>query len=129
MAPQALLRLDPMARNHPAFSPTCAAVLLGALRPRARTNRRFHRGFTRSGAPARNSGPPRPVGCMRGSDGAPRREAANIGRQFRELGLIEIVAATLQNPHSGVRESTPIALQMLDWELGIVPAVVQINRR
>src|SRR2546425_8311810 len=28
---QALLRLDPMARNHPAFSPTCAAVLLGAL--------------------------------------------------------------------------------------------------
>src|SRR5215204_219771 len=29
---EALLRLDPMARNHPAFSPTCAAVLLGALR-------------------------------------------------------------------------------------------------
>ena len=27
----ALFRLDPMARNHPAFSPTCAAVLLGAL--------------------------------------------------------------------------------------------------
>src|SRR6266566_2275657 len=31
VAPQALLRLDPMTRNHPAFSPTCAAVLLGAL--------------------------------------------------------------------------------------------------
>ena len=31
MAPWALLRLDPMTRNHPAFSPTCAAVLLGAL--------------------------------------------------------------------------------------------------
>ena len=28
---QALLRLDPMARNHSVFSPTCAAVLLGAL--------------------------------------------------------------------------------------------------
>jgi hypothetical protein len=33
VAPWALLRLDPMALNHPAFSPTCAAVLLGALRP------------------------------------------------------------------------------------------------
>jgi hypothetical protein len=31
VAPQALLRLDPIPRNHPAFSPTCAAVLLGAL--------------------------------------------------------------------------------------------------
>ena len=31
VAPWALLRLDPMARNHPAFSLTCAAVLLGAL--------------------------------------------------------------------------------------------------
>jgi hypothetical protein len=32
MAPQARLRLEPLARNHPAFSPTCAAVLLGARR-------------------------------------------------------------------------------------------------
>ncbi len=48
MAPQALLRLDPMARNHPAFSPTCAAVLLGALRTMlcARSSQYPHRLLT-----------------------------------------------------------------------------------
>ena len=65
---------------------------------------------------------------MRGLDGAPPRETANVGRHFGELGLRELVAATVQNPHSGVREGTPIALQMLDWDLGIVLAVVQIDR-
>ncbi len=78
-------------------------------------------------------GPPlrRPafVGCMRGLDGAPRPEAANIGRKFRELRLIELVAAIVQSPHRGVREGTPIALQMLERYLGVVPAVVQIDRR
>ena len=65
---------------------------------------------------------------MHGLHGTRPREAANIGRQFGELGLIELVAATLQNPHSGTSEGTPIALQMLDRDLGIVPAVVQIDR-
>ena len=63
-------------------------------------------------------------GRMRGLDGASERQAANIGRKFRELGLIELVAPTIQNAHRGVREETPIALQMLDRDVGVVPAVV-----
>jgi hypothetical protein len=47
--------------------------------------------------------PLRPVGCMRGLDGAPQREAANIGHKFRELRLIELVTAIIQNPPNGVR--------------------------
>jgi hypothetical protein len=61
---------------------------------------------------------------MRRLDGAPRREAANIGRQIGELGPIELVAGSLQKPHSSVREGTPPALQMLDRDLGIVPTVI-----
>jgi len=33
---------------------------------------------------------------VRGLDGAPPRETANVGRQFGELGLRELVAATVQ---------------------------------
>ena len=65
------------------------------------------------------------VGCMRGLDGAPHREAANIGRKFRKPGLIELVAAPVQNPDRGVRKDTPVALQMFEGDLGVVPAVVQ----
>jgi hypothetical protein len=38
------------------------------------------------------------------------------------------MAATIQDPHSGVRQDAPIALQMLDGDLGVVPSVVQIDR-
>jgi len=66
---------------------------------------------------------------MHGLDGASERQAANIGSKFRELGLIELVAPSIQNPHRGVREETPIALQMLHGDFGVVPAVVQPDRR
>ena len=61
--------------------------------------------------------------------GPPNDQAANIGRKFRELRLIELMAAIIQNPSSGVREGTPVALQMLERDLGVIPAVVQIDRR
>jgi hypothetical protein len=51
---------------------------------------------------------------MRGLNGASERQVANISRKFRELGLIELVAPTVQNPYLSVREDSPIALQMLD---------------
>jgi hypothetical protein len=65
---------------------------------------------------------------MRGLHGAPGREAADIRHKFRELSLIELVAAPVQSPHSDLREGTPVALQMLEGDLGVVPAVVQIDR-
>jgi hypothetical protein len=60
---------------------------------------------------------------------APQRETPNIGRKFREPGLIELVAAIVQNPHCRMREDTPITLQMLERGVGVVPAVIQIDRR
>jgi hypothetical protein len=66
---------------------------------------------------------------MRLLDGAPQREAANIGRKFRELNLIELMTAMVQNPASGVSEDPPIALQMLERDLGVISAVVQVDRR
>ncbi len=69
------------------------------------------------------------VSCMRLLDGARQCDRANIGRQFRELGLIKLVTATVQKPHRGMREDTPIALKILDRDLWIVPAVVQKDRR
>jgi hypothetical protein len=42
--------------------------------------------------------------------GTSQCEVANVGRKFRELRLIELVAAIVQNPDTGVREFTPIAL-------------------
>ncbi len=65
---------------------------------------------------------------MRGLDGAPPREAANIGRKFREPGLIKLVAAIVQTPSSGVREGASKALQVLERDFGVVPAVIQIDR-
>jgi hypothetical protein len=64
-----------------------------------------------------------------GLAGSPPGQSANVGRKFREWCLIELVPATIQNPHSGVREGTTIALLMLDRDLGVVLAVVQIDRR
>jgi hypothetical protein len=51
-------------------------------------------------------------------------EAANISHKFRELRLIELVAAIVQDPSSGVREGAPEALQMLGRDLGVIPAVI-----
>ena len=51
---------------------------------------------------------------MRLLDGARQCDPANIGRKFRELGLIELVAAIVQKPDRGMREDTPIALQILE---------------
>jgi hypothetical protein len=71
----------------------------------------------------------RPLDCMRGLNGALQRQAANIGSKFREVGLIELVAATIQNLHRGMGEGASKALQMLDRDLGVVPAVIQTDRR
>src|SRR5258706_16352401 len=44
-----------MARNHPAFSPTCAAVVLGALRASFAEESRAARAVLRRGMPHRSS--------------------------------------------------------------------------
>jgi hypothetical protein len=38
------------------------------------------------------------------------------------------MAATVESSHKGVTEDTPVALQMLEGDLGVVPAVVQADR-
>jgi hypothetical protein len=66
---------------------------------------------------------------MRRLDGGSQRKLANIGRKFGEVRLIELVAAIVQNPDTGVRDFTPVVLQMLERDLGVIPTVVQTDRR
>ena len=57
-----------------------------------------------------------------------QRDAPNIGREFRELRLIELVPASIQSPHNGMRQDPAIALEMLERDLRIVSAVEEIER-
>ena len=45
-----------------------------------------------------------------------------------ELRLIELVATPVQCPHNGVMQEPTIALEMLEPDLGVVSAVVQVER-
>jgi hypothetical protein len=56
------------------------------------------------------------------------RDASNVGREFRELRLIELVAAPIQGPHSSLRQGTAVALKMLERYLGVVPTMIEIQR-
>src|SRR5262245_31035817 len=85
--------------------------------------------FHRAGCEGRTGPPGSWSDDMRGLDGAPPREPANIGHEFRELRLIKLVTAIVQHPSHRVRERAPKALQMLERNLWVVPAVVEIDRR
>lgn len=58
-----------------------------------------------------------------------RCQATNVCRELRELWLIEFVPALGQGPDLGVGQETAIAFQVFEWDLGVVTAVVEIDRR
>ena len=70
------------------------------------------------------------VCCMRLLDRSFHvRELPDISHKLRELGLIELMTSAVQGSYDGLRESPPVALEMLEGDLGVVSAVVQIERR
>jgi hypothetical protein len=53
----------------------------------------------------------------------------DIVYQFRELRLRELVPTPIQGSHDGLWQCPPVLLEMLEWYLRVIPAVVKVKGR
>ena len=56
-----------------------------------------------------------------------RDETPNVGHKFGELGLIELVATSIEGSDSCPWQGSAVALKMLERDLRVVPTVVEID--
>ena len=56
-------------------------------------------------------------------------QSPDIVYQFRELRLRELVPTPIQGSHDGLRQCPPVLLEMLEWYLRVIAAVVKVERR
>jgi hypothetical protein len=90
---------------------TCASA--AGAQARARTTQRFHCLATRRPAPAGSSGPPRPVGCMRGLGASLLDSCLTQGSDVALVSNPEPDMRALPVPHSGAHRWLPLSLAIL----------------
>jgi len=60
-------------------------------------------------------------------DGTHVSKLRDIGHELREMSLIELVAAPVEDPHHRLGQRTSVVLQLLERYRGVVPAVIEIH--
>src|SRR6478736_412323 len=61
------------------------------------------------------------------TDSTLRVEPPDVPHKLRKFRLCELVSATIQDSHNGLRQSAPVPLEVLDRHLGVIAAVIQVD--